>query len=333
MIISKAPFRISFCGGGSDLPSFYREYGGCVISASINCYMYISIHPYFYGNKILLKYSKTEMVDRISDIEHRIFKQVLGDFGLTGVEITSMADVPAGTGLGSSSAFTIALLNALYCYRGERVSKQRLANEACTIEIEKLGSPIGKQDQYESAYGGLNFIRFNTDDTVTIEPLILTRDTYTTLQNNLIMFYTGDIRSANMILKEQNQNMSDKEKVESLKVMCELAEQMKRALEQGHVDSFGTILHKNWLLKKTLASGISNPAIDNWYDIAMKNGALGGKLLGAGGGGFLLFYCNEKDQQRLRDALGLRELKFKLEHDGASIIFISDTYMDNHSHL
>lgn len=329
MIISKAPFRISFGGGGSDLPSFYREYGGCVLSTSINKYVYISINPYFYGDKILLKYSRTELVDKVCDIEHRIFRQVLSDFNLTGIEITSMADIPAGTGLGSSSAFTVALLNSLYCYIGKRVSKQRLAKEACEVEINKLRNPIGKQDQYGSACGGLNLIRFKPDETVIVEPLFITKKTYESLQHNLIMFYTGDIRSANTILQEQNNNMSDKKKTDTLKVMCELTENMREALERGDTDSFAEILHENWILKKTLASNISNPNIEYWYDTAMKNGALGGKLLGAGGGGFLLFYCHEENKPALRKALGLRELNFEFERDGASIVFISDTYLDD----
>ncbi|QSO47531.1 GHMP family kinase ATP-binding protein [Alicyclobacillus mengziensis] len=327
MIISKAPFRISFCGGGSDLPSFYRKHGGCVLSTTINYYVYISVHPYFYGHKTLLKYSQTELVDDIDKIDHRIFKQVLTDFGLTGVEITSMADIPAGTGLGSSSSFTTALLNALYVYQGQRVSKPQIAKEACEVEIEKLGNPIGKQDQYSAAFGGLNFIRFNPDDSVVVEPVLLAKETYKSLEKNLVMYYTGDVRSASAILKEQNENMSDEDKVRNLQAMCTLASDMRDALERGDLTSFGGILHENWLLKKTLANGITTDSVDELYDIAMRNGALGGKLLGAGGGGFLLFYCEEQNQERLRNALGLRELEFSFEHDGTSIIFVNEPYI------
>lgn len=328
MIITKTPFRISFCGGGSDLSSFYRENGGCVLSTSISKYMYISIHPYFYGDKILLKYSKTELVDCIDEIEHKILGCVLKDFNLRGIEITSMADIPAGTGLGSSSAFTVGLLNSLYCYTGKYVSKGRLADEACKIEIEKLGNPIGKQDQYCSSFGGLNFIRFRQDDSVSVEPIIMKQDTYQRLQNNLVLYYTGDVRSANTILSEQNLNILSKSKIANIKEMCNLAEKMKESLEANDISSFGNLLNENWLIKKTVANGISTSEIDHYYDIALANGALGGKLLGAGGGGFLLFYCEQEEQERLSKAMPLKQMKFSFEHDGTSVIFISDKYWD-----
>jgi hypothetical protein len=326
MIITKTPFRVSFCGGGSDMANFYEKYGGCVLSTSINKYCYISIHPYFNENQTLLKYSENELVDEISQIKHKIFRQVLGDMNVHGVEITSTADIPGGTGLGSSSTFTVGLLNTLKCYNGKFVSKNKLAALACEVEIEKLGNPIGKQDQYGAALGGLNFIKFNQDGSVSHEPIMMEGKTYKKLQKNLLMFYTGTTRSANTILAEQTKNITSEDKAKNLLKMCGLAKDMKSALESNDISSFGKILDEGWQLKKELASGIANPAIDEAYDIAMKNGALGGKLLGAGGGGFLLFYCEEEKQAQLKKAIGLKELDFSFERDGTSVIYIGDKY-------
>ena len=328
MIITKTPFRVSFCGGGSDMANFYEKYGGCVLSTSINKYCYISIHPYFNESQTLLKYSENELVNSIDEIKHKIFKQVLGDMNIHGVEITSTADIPGGTGLGSSSTFTVGLLNTLNCYNGKFVSKNKLARLACEVEIEKLGNPIGKQDQYGAALGGLNFIRFNQDGSVSHEPVLMEGRTYKRLQKNLLMFYTGTTRSANTILAEQTKNITSEDKAKNLLKMCELAKDMKVALEDNDISSFGKILDEGWQLKKELASGIANPEIDEAYEIAMKNGALGGKLLGAGGGGFLLFYCEEEKQEQLKKALGLRELDFSFERDGTSVIYIGDKYWD-----
>ncbi|ETO95388.1 GHMP kinase C-terminal domain protein [Lachnoanaerobaculum sp. MSX33] len=326
MIITKTPFRVSFCGGGSDMANFYEKYGGCVLSTSINKYCYISIHPYFNENQTLLKYSENELVDEISQIKHKIFRQVLGDMNVHGVEITSTADIPGGTGLGSSSTFTVGLLNTLNCYNGKFVSKNKLAALACEVEIEKLGNPIGKQDQYGAALGGLNFIKFNQDGSVSHEPIMMEGKTYKKLQKNLLMFYTGTTRSANTILAEQTKNITSEDKAKNLLKMCGLAKDMKSALESNDISSFGKILDEGWQLKKELASGIANPAIDEAYEIAMKNGALGGKLLGAGGGGFLLFYCEEEKQEQLKKAIGLKELDFSFERDGTSVIYIGDKY-------
>lgn len=326
MIITKTPFRVSFCGGGSDMANFYEKYGGCVLSTSINKYCYISIHPYFNENQTLLKYSENELVDEISQIKHKIFRQVLGDMNVHGVEITSTADIPGGTGLGSSSTFTVGLLNTLNCYNGKFVSKNKLAALACEVEIEKLGNPIGKQDQYGAALGGLNFIKFNQDGSVSHEPIMMEGKTYKKLQKNLLMFYTGTTRSANTILAEQTKNITSEDKAKNLLKMCGLAKDMKSALESNDISSFGKILDEGWKLKKELASGIANPAIDEAYEIAMKNGALGGKLLGAGGGGFLLFYCEEEKQEQLKKAIGLKELDFSFERDGTSVIYIGDKY-------
>jgi len=326
MIITKTPFRISFCGGGSDLPSFYTQHAGCVLSTSINKYMYISIHPYFFKDTTVLKYSQTEIVKDIRQIDHKILKFVLNKFGLQGVEITSTADVPSGTGLGSSSSFTVGLLNTINVYLGKYASKGRLAEEACHIEIEELGNPIGKQDHYAASFGGLNYIRFNRDGSVSVEPLVMMPQTYKTLDKNLLMFYTGDVRSANAILFEQNKNMKDKDKVSALVEMCKLTEQMREALQNNDTRTFAQFMHESWLLKKTLASGISNPEIDHLYDVGMKNGALGGKLLGAGGGGFLMFYCQPQNQNKLRSALALKEMDFSFDHAGTSVLFVGDKY-------
>ncbi|HIT19774.1 MAG TPA: GHMP kinase [Candidatus Fimivivens faecavium] len=328
MIITKTPFRVSFAGGGSDLADFYEKYGGCVLSTSINRYCYISIHPYFDENYTLLKYSENELVRNLSDIKHRIFNCILNERGIHGVEITSTADIPGGTGLGSSSTFTVGLLNALNCYQGKYMSKGKLAEKACEVEIQKLRSPIGKQDQYAAAFGGLNFIRFHQDGEVSVSPIVMMPEIYHRLQRNLMMFYTGDTRSANSILSEQKKNISAQDKAENLKKMCALAEDMRVALERNELDSFGSLLNEGWKLKRTLASGISNPVIDEAYQTAMANGALGGKLLGAGGGGFLLFYCEPENQEKLRVALRLRQFPFSFEKDGASVIYIGDKYWD-----
>lgn len=326
MIITKTPFRISFCGGGSDIAAFYEQYGGCVLSTSINKYMYISIHPYFNENQTLLKYSENELVDDIKDIKHSIFHAVLNDMGISGVEISSTADVPSGTGLGSSSTFAVGLLHTLYSFKGKFASKAKLAREACQVEIERLGSPIGKQDQYAAAYGGLNFIRFNRDGTVSVSPIMMQADTYKKLNRNLLMFYTGMTRSANDILSEQKENIIQDAKNENLRQMCHLAEAMKERLEHNDLTSFGRILNQSWELKRSLASGISNPQIDRAYETAMENGALGGKLLGAGGGGFLLFYCEPDKQEQLRRNIGLKEFEFSFEQDGTSVVYIGDKY-------
>lgn len=328
MIITKTPFRISFCGGGSDMADFYREYGGCVLSTSINRYMYITMHPYFDRNKTAVKYSKTEIVDDIADIEHSIFRYLLNEKHISGVEIVSTADVPGGAGLGSSSSFTVGLLHTLYCYLGKYVSKSRLAEEACAVEIEKLGNPLGKQDQYAAAFGGLNFISFHRDDTVSVEPIVTKSGTLKKLQENLVMFYTGMSHDANKILEKQKQNLDRPVSQENLIKMCGLAKQMKHALENNEVSDFGDILNESWRRKKELSGGISNPKIDGWYEAALRNGALGGKLLGAGGGGFLLFYCPKERQEKLGNILGLKKFDFSFEHDGSSVIYIGDKYWE-----
>lgn len=323
MIITRAPFRVSFCGGGSDLPSFYEEFGGCVLSTTIRKYMYLTLHNYFYKNQIVLKYSKTETVTDVNQIEHRYFKQCLTDFNIRGVEISSMADIPSGTGLGSSSSFTVALLHLLYTYKGKYVSKYKLAKEACEVEIEKLGEPIGKQDQFAAAFGGLNFYEFKPNGFVNIEPIIMEPKSYEKLENNIMMFYLGGIHSASQILKEQNQNVKNEDKSKVQQKMCDLTRALKTELQNNNVDALGNLLHENWFLKKTLASGISNPLIDETYERAINAGALGGKLLGAGGTGFMIFYVKPDKQKDVRTALSkLREMDFEMDNSGASIIYV-----------
>lgn len=328
MIITRAPFRVSFCGGGSDLPDFYEKYGGCVLSTTIRKYMYLTIHKNFHKDQIVLKYSKTEIVNDYSEIEHKYFKQCLKDFDINGVEISSMADIPSGTGLGSSSSFTVALLHALHTYKGEYVSKYKLSKEACDVEIEKLGEPIGKQDQFAAAFGGLKFYEFLPNGFVNVEPIIMKEESYKKLENNLMMFYIGGEHSASEILKEQSKNISDVNKAKVQLQMCEIARTLKEELQKNNIDAMGELLHENWILKKSLASGISNGQIDEVYDKAIKAGATGGKLLGAGGAGFVLFYVPNNRQDSVRNALSeLRELDFEMDNSGASIIHVDKDFI------
>ena len=328
MIITRTPFRMSFGGGGSDLPAFYEKYGGCVFCTSINKYMYIAVHPYFDPKKTVLKYSKTEIVNELHEIEHTIFNHVLNELRLEGIEITCTADIPAGTGLGSSSTFTVGLLHTLYCYMGKYVSKPDLAAKACEVEIEKLGNPIGKQDQYAAALGGLNFIKFHTDGKVVHEPVLASPATKEELERNLRLYYLGSTREANAILKEQSQNMENAGKVKNLMKMCEIAESMRNAVQVGDLDSFGKLLGRNWELKRGLAAGITSNHIDKLYDKAINAGAIGGKLLGAGGSGFLLFYCPKQKHAVLDSMLGLRQTPFKFDYGGTAVIYIGEKYWD-----
>lgn len=321
MIITKTPFRISFAGGGSDIEDFYKLHEGCVLSTSINKYMYISVHPYFDKALTALKYSQNEIVSDYSEIKHRILKSVLTDMQIKGVEIVSTADIPSGTGLGSSSSFTVGLLNALNCYQGRSLSKQQLAEGACDVEIQKLGSPIGKQDQYAAAFGGLNFITFRRNGEVQVEPLVIRNEVINDLQDNLIMLYTGVRHNANTILAEQKKQIGQVDKTNNLLRMCELAKEMRVSLENESLDTFGQILDEGWRRKRELASSISDNYIDDLYECAIKNGAVGGKLLGAGGGGFFLFYCEKEKQKQLKEALQLEEFSFRFEQSGSSVIY------------
>lgn len=330
MIITRAPFRVSFCGGGSDIPSFYEKFGGCVLSTTIRKYMYLTIHNYFHKDRISLKYSETEEVKRCEDIKHQYFRQCLSDFGIQGVEITSTADIPAGTGLGSSSSFTVALLHLLYTYKGEYVSKYKLAKDACEVEIEKLGEPIGKQDQFAAAFGGLKFYEFQTSGFVNVEPIVMNRSSYQCLEKNILMYYIGGTHSASEILLEQRENISDGDKVkkiEAQKQMCEIARELKEQLQRNNVDALGGLMHKNWVLKKSLASGITNSLIENIYNRAINAGATGGKLLGAGGAGFMIFYVPQDAQTSVRQALeDFREMDFEMDNSGASIVYVDKDF-------
>ena len=324
MIISRAPFRVSFAGGGTDIPSFYEKHGGCVLSTTIKKYVYLTIHPAFNRDDISLKYSKTENVHNYQEIEHKIFHEAFRRFNISGVEIASMADVTAGTGLGSSSTFTVALLKLLYTYENRYVSTYHIAKEACEIEIEDLGNPIGKQDQFAAAFGGLRFYEFMPNGFVKIEPIVMKKESYKKLEENCLMFYTGLKHDASKILKEQKDNVErDSKKEEMLLKMCYLARELKTHFEQNDVDFLGECLSKGWQLKKQMASSISQTAIDELYELGINNGATGGKLLGAGGGGFLLFYVPTKEgKEKIRKAFkDYKELPFELDNSGVSIIF------------
>jgi len=313
---------MSFVGGGSDLKEFYSRSPGCVLSTTINKYMYIFIHPFF-DDRIQIKYSKTELVECIKDIKHPIAREALNKFNLNGIDINSIADIPAGTGLGSSSSYTVGLLHALYCYTNRQVSASRLAKEACELEIDILNEPIGKQDQYAAAHGGLNIIRFLDNSVVEVEPVIIIPEVYNQLQNNLVLFYTGTTRRASDVLNDQKKNLiTEQEKFDTLVYMSELAEKASMSLRESNLESFGKLLDENWQLKKSLSSKISGSEIDDIYMLGKKNGALGGKLLGAGGGGFLLFYCRKENQGALRIAMkGLREIQFKFDRIGTTVIY------------
>lgn len=330
MIITRTPFRVSFAGGGSDLPDFYHRHKGCVLSTSINKYMYIYIHPTFNRENTVVKYSRTETVDDVRKICHPIARQLLLNFKMSGVEIVSTADIPAGTGLSTSSAYTVGLIHALYAFKGKYASQEKIARKACMVEIGQLGEPIGKQDQYGTAVGGLKLIEFFPDEHVEVTPLFLNKATMRELESNLLLFYTGMTHSAGTILKEQGKNIaSDDSKFENMVKMTGLAYELKDALTDGRLDDFGKILNEGWRLKRGLVSTISNDTVDKYYDIAIQNGATGGKLLGAGGGGFLLFYCPKERQMRLRAALSdLVELPFSFDFSGTKVIYVGEKDWD-----
>lgn len=327
MIISRTPLRISFAGGGSDMESFYTHHAGAVVSTAINKYIYIAINNQFDG-RIIVNYSKTEIVKAIARIENNLVREGMK---LTktkgGIHITSIADIPSeGSGMGSSSAYIVGLLNALYAYQGKHTNAEELAKQACKIEIDILKKPVGKQDQYIAAYGGFNYMQFNKNGSVYVDPIICKPETKKHLENKLLIFYTGITRSADPILSKQNKLMKKgKDKKDIMKKMVLLAKQLKDDLEHNNLSSFGEILHENWVLKKTMAEGISTPKIDKWYTLAREKGAIGGKLLGAGGGGFLLLYAKEKDHATIKNTLkDLKFVPFGFESQGSKIIFIGD---------
>jgi len=325
MIISRTPLRMSFVGGGSDLPSFYKEHGGAVVSTAVDKYVYITVNKKF-DDQLRISYSKTEEVDSVDKIEHKIVRECLKLLKLTGgLEITSIADVPSrGTGLGSSSAFTVGLLHALHAFNRQFVSAEKLAHEACQIEIDICKEPIGKQDQYASAFGGLNFIQFNKDGSVFVDPIICSEETKRLIEKNTLVFYTGIARSASELLRTQEKEIrASASKQQTMQQMVGLAHDLRKELQSNRLDSFGEILHENWELKKSLATGVSNDQIEQWYQKARSAGALGGKLLGAGAGGFLMFYVKPEKQVSVRQALSpLREEVFHFEPQGSKIIFV-----------
>lgn len=319
MIISKTPFRISFVGGGTDIDTFYKDHNGAVVSAAINKYMYIAVNKKFDG-KIRVSYSSTEIVNSVDELQHDIIRAALEMTGITdGIEIVSVSDIPKGTGLGSSSAFTVGLLNALYLYQGNQLSNTELAEKACEIEIDILKSPIGKQDQYAAACGGVNMFEFCSDGSVSRTPIQFQHDDFMKANRRLMMFYTGNERSANSILAQQKKDMPSK--VQTLCAMRDQAYSLNEELiRNGFTEQFGVALKSAWEMKRTISGGISNLRIDELHKAAMDAGAVGGKLLGAGGSGFLLFYVDENKQDAVREAVGLPELDFRFSKYGTRII-------------
>jgi D-glycero-alpha-D-manno-heptose-7-phosphate kinase len=325
MIITRSPLRITLGGGGTDLPSYYREHGGFLVAAAIDKYVYVTaMRPFVEG--IYLKYSQLEHVTSPDEVQHPIIREAIRLLGFRTpqIEITTLADIPAGTGLGSSGSFSTALLKALYAHRRRLLHPSELAELACDVEINRLGEPIGKQDQYIAAYGGVTCFTFNPDDTVEARPLNMPIDVLFDLEDNLLLFFTGFSRSASSILKDQKTRTerSDQAMLQNLHYVKDLGLRSRDALESGRTALFGELMHEHWEHKKRRSGGMSNPQIDEWYDLARSNGAIGGKLVGAGGGGFLLFYC--EDHRRLRTAMakaGLEEVRFRFDFEGTKVLF------------
>ena len=324
MIITRSPLRISLGGGGTDLPSYSSQHGGFLIAGAINKYVYITLHETFVSD-LIVKYSKLERVSRVEDLEHPIIREAMKLVGVEapGLELTSMADIPAGTGLGSSGSFTTALLKALHAHRKNLVHPAELAEQACEIEIDRLHEPIGKQDQYIAAFGGLTCFEFQRDGTVRAWPLKIQPEALFNLEDNLLLFFTGYSRSASDILREQDKksHAADPAMTENLHFIKELGRRSQSALENGDLAAFAQLMDEHWQWKLKRSAGMSNERINGWYDLARANGALGGKLIGAGGGGFLMFYV--EDKPRLRRALagtGLTEVRFRFDFEGTKIV-------------
>jgi D-glycero-alpha-D-manno-heptose-7-phosphate kinase len=324
VIITRSPLRISLGGGGTDLPSYYQEHSGFVIAAAIDKYVYIMIHPRFVP-RILLKYSHMEEVERVEDIKHPLIREALRllEWDNPCLEINSMADIPAGTGLGSSGSFTTALLKGLHAQRNNLIHPHELAEQACRIEIDVLKEPVGKQDQYIAAYGGITCFRYQPNGQVDAWPLKLAKTTLNDLEDHLLLFFTGYTRSAGSILKEQDDKSkkNDPSMVANLHFIKQIGRDTRDALETGDVAKFGALMNTHWEHKKARSAGMSNERIDAWYELAMRNGALGGKLIGAGGGGFLMFLCEER--ARLRKAMteeGLEEVRFRFDFEGTKVV-------------
>src|SRR5512142_790656 len=324
MIIARCRLRITLGGGGTDLPSYYRDHGGFLIAAAIDKYVYVTVmRPFIEG--IFLKYSELEHVRDAHEVQHPIIREAIRmlEFRTPQVEITTLADIPAGTGLGSSGSFTTALLKALFAHRRRAILPSDLARLACEIEIDRLGEPVGKQDQYIASYGGVTCFRFNPDESVDAEPLAIPFETMADLEDNLLLFFTGFSRSAGSILKDQKvrSQSGDPEMIANLHFVKDLAVRSESALVTGRVAEFGALMDEHWQHKKRRSGGMSNAQIDEWYELGMKNGAIGGKLVGAGGGGFLMFYA--EDRNRLRHAMcraGLEEVRFRFDFEGTKIM-------------
>lgn len=320
MIIVQTPLRISFLGGGTDFPSYFLEEGGCVLSTAIDKYIFVTIKKRF-DQRVRVGYTKTEMVEDLDDLQHDLIREALRKTGISaGVEVTTMGDIPSeGSGLGSSSTVTVGALHAMYAYLGELPSASQLAREACEIEIDTLGAPIGVQDQYIAAHGGFRFIEFNTSGEISVSRVPLEESCLRVMNENTMLFFTGMTRKSKTILTEQKANIVDRRAV--LNDLKGLAHEARSALMKGNIDQLGTLLHQNWMLKKRLATQISNPVIDDLYEAALKAGAIGGKISGAGGGGFLLLYCPHEKKQAVRETLKLQELPFQMAIDGSKVIF------------
>ncbi len=324
MLIARSPLRITFGGGGTDLPSYYKDFGGFLISAAIDQYIYVTLHETFESG-LMLRYSKTEKVQSLDEIEHPIIREALRLSHLVDahLEIVSLADIPSGTGLGSSGSFTTALLKAIDGFQGKSSTPEELAERACHIELDILKEPIGKQDQYIAAYGGLTVFEFAKDGKVTASPLKVSRDTIYGLEDGLSLFFTGYSRQASAVLKDQDSKTKtgDLDMINNLHFVKELGLQSKHCLEKGDLQGFGLLMHEHWEHKRKRSAGISNANIDRWYEVARANGAVGGKLIGAGGGGFLLFYTENK--RGLREAMvkeGLREVRFGFDWQGTTLV-------------
>lgn len=322
MIISKTPLRISFAGGGTDLQSYYQTGYGAVISMTISKYIYVTVHRRF-DDSIRVSYTSTEIVERVEDLKHAIVRECLKMVGIEkGIEITTIGEVPAGTGMGSSSTLTVGLLNALYAYKGMQLSAEELFSRACQIEIDILKSPIGKQDQSAAAFGGINYIRFNSDESVNRERIWLSEQSTRQLEKNLMLFYTGMCRDANTILTQQKKDTASK--LSTLDSMREQAEELRNLFKNYNTGvEFGRLLDRGWQKKRSVTGAISNPEIDAFYEKALKAGAIGGKLLGAGGGGFLLLYVEDEHQQKVRNALKLPQMFFHISVYGSRIVYFN----------
>jgi len=324
MIVSRAPFRFSLGGGGSDLPSYAARFGGFVVSAAIDHYVYVTASKRFYDD-IRLAYSETELVASVESIRHPIFREALRMLGIgRAIELTSVADLPANAGLGSSSSFTVALLNALHAYKREFVSSRQLAEEAAELEIERLGEPIGKQDQYIAAFGSVTALTIGTDGSVQVEPVPIRDEVLDELTHNLLIVYSGVERPARLVLAEQGERLrSDASALEGMHRIRQIGHEVYDLLVRGDVDAYGELLHEHWTTKRLLASGMTDEKLDAIYDTAIRAGALGGKLMGAGGGGFFMFYVRPDTKRKVSEALegqGYRRLRFRFDQDGAKIV-------------